>query len=190
MEYVARSVNDPSDLGDYVRESGTPQFSTGTITGGDTGVSIGGNYAAASFDNISVTGANAAGFEISGSTDSTFTDISASTNPYGILIGNGATGSVDFNNINVDSSTNAGVYYAKDIQGDLTGTITNSVGAALKFGPATSNDLSWNSMNLGSNGIGVENAGSGTLALPTVHSVTQWTSRSLVQELLTSSKEQ
>ena len=43
LEFVARAGDDPSDLGDYVRESGTPLFSTGTITGADTGVKLGGN---------------------------------------------------------------------------------------------------------------------------------------------------
>ena len=78
LEFVARSGDDPSDLGEYQRESGTPNFSSGTISGGDTGVNVGGEYAKATFDNISVSSANDAAFEISGSASSTFTDISSS----------------------------------------------------------------------------------------------------------------
>ena len=63
LEFVARSGDDPSNLGEYQRESGTPNFSKGTISGGDTGVSVGGNYAAAAFDNISVNSASDAGLK-------------------------------------------------------------------------------------------------------------------------------
>ena len=56
-----RSGDDPSDLGDYARES-EPLFSTGTITGADTGVELGGNYAAADFEDITITSPNDAGF--------------------------------------------------------------------------------------------------------------------------------
>ena len=47
-DFVARSGNDPSDLGDYVRESGTPLFKDGTITGATTGIEVGGAFAARS----------------------------------------------------------------------------------------------------------------------------------------------
>ena len=163
LEFVARSGDDPSDLGDYVRESGTPSFSQGTISGGDTGVSIGGKFAAASFDNISVSSASDAAFEIAGSTTSTFTDISASDSAYGILVGNGAVGSADFVGVNIDSSTNAGIYYAKDMRGELDGVVTNTAGPAIKFGASTTEDKSWTGMNIATNLVGVENAGSGTL---------------------------
>ena len=163
LEFVARSGDDPSDLGDYVRESGQPSFSQGTISGGDTGVSIGGKFAAASFDNISVSSASDAAFEIAGSTTSTFTDISASDSAYGILVGNGAVGSADFVGVNIDSSTNAGIYYAKDMRGELDGVVTNTAGPAIKFGASTTEDKSWTGMNIATNLVGVENAGSGTL---------------------------
>ena len=79
-------------------------------------MNVGGEYAKATFDNISVSSANDAAFEISGSASSTFTDISSSGSPYGILIGNGAAGNVDFTNVNIDSSSNSGVYYLKNLK--------------------------------------------------------------------------
>ena len=48
LEFVARVGDDPSDLGEFIRESGVPSFDSGTITGADNGVEIGVNYAAAS----------------------------------------------------------------------------------------------------------------------------------------------
>ena len=57
LEIVARAGNSVSTLidDDYVRESGTPLFKDGTITGADTGVSVGGSFAAAHFQDITVT---------------------------------------------------------------------------------------------------------------------------------------
>ena len=40
IEIVARTGYNPAALGDYIRESGTPSFTTGTITGADTGVEL------------------------------------------------------------------------------------------------------------------------------------------------------
>ena len=65
-EFVARAGNDPSDLGDYARESGTPMFKDGTINGADTGIELGGNFAAASFEDITVNSPNDAGMDIVG----------------------------------------------------------------------------------------------------------------------------
>ena len=78
-------------------------------------------------------------------------------------LGSGAAGSVDFTNVDISGTSNSGVYYAKDLKGDLTGTIGASAGAGIKFGPATSNDISWTSMDLSTNAIGIETAGTGTL---------------------------
>ena len=55
-DFVARAGNDPSDLGDYLRESGTPLFKDGTITGATTGIEIGGAFAAGHFESIDVVG--------------------------------------------------------------------------------------------------------------------------------------
>ncbi len=163
LEFVARSGDDPADLGDYVRESGTPLFSTGTITGADTGVELGGNYAAAEFVDITVTSPNDAGFEVVGTTTSTVDGLEVTGGPYGILVSSGAAGSVDFTNVDISGTSNSGVYYSKDLKGALTGTIGTSAGPGIKFGPATSSDISWESMDLSTNAVGVETAGSGIL---------------------------
>ena len=52
MDFVARSGNDPAELGNYVRESGTALFKDGTITGADTGIEVGGAFAAAHFEDV------------------------------------------------------------------------------------------------------------------------------------------
>ena len=85
IEFVARTGDDPSDLGAYLRESGTPIFADGTITGADTGVELGGNYAAAAFSDITVTSPNDAGFEVVGSTASTVTNLTVNGGSYGIM---------------------------------------------------------------------------------------------------------
>jgi hypothetical protein len=49
------------------------------------------------------------------------------------------------------------------MKGELSGTIGTSAGAAIKFGAATSEDITWSGMNLATNAIGVETAGTGKL---------------------------
>jgi hypothetical protein len=48
----------------------------------------------------------------------------------------------------LDSQTSAGVYYAKDISGDVTGTVTNSGGAAFKYGQNTDNPVTMSGMTI------------------------------------------
>ena len=60
--------NDPADLGDYKRESGTPLFKDGTINGADIGVEIGGDFAAGHLDTVEVNSPNDAGIMVDGST--------------------------------------------------------------------------------------------------------------------------
>ena len=86
----------------------------------------------------------------------------------GILIGNSASGSMDLENIDLDGQNNAGVYYAKDVTGTLTGEVTNSAGAAFKYGQNTDNDVSFDSMSISSNAIGVETDGAGDITLTDV----------------------
>ena len=163
IEFVARTGDDPSDLGAYLRESGTPVFADGTITGADTGVELGGNYAAAAFSDITVTSPNDAGFEVVGSTTSTVTNLTVNGGSYGIMASSGAAGSVDFTNVDISGTSSAGVYYIKNLKGELSGSIGTSAGAGIKFGAATSEDLTWTGMNLATNAIGVETAGNGKL---------------------------
>ena len=43
-DFVARAGNDPGNLGEYLRESGTALFKDGTITGADYGIEMGGAF--------------------------------------------------------------------------------------------------------------------------------------------------
>ncbi len=170
LEIVARAGNSVSTLidDDYVRESGTPLFKDGTITGADTGVSVGGSFAAAHFQDITVTNPTDAGFEVSGQVASTSDGITVTGGDYGVLIGNSASGSMDLDNLDLDGQGTAGVYYAKDITGSLSGSVVNSAGAAFKYGQNTDNDVSFDSMSISSNAIGVETDGAGDITLTDV----------------------
>ena len=163
LEILARTGNDPANLGQWIRESGTPTFTSGTITGADNGIEVGGNYAAVTFDSVTVTMPTNAGLEVVGSLSATVTDLTVSGGTYGILSGAGASGFVDFENVDISGTSSAGVYFIKDLKGDLTGSIASSAGAGIKFGSATSNDITWNGMTLGTNAVGIETAGTGTL---------------------------
>ena len=170
LEIVARAGNSVSALidDDYVRESGTPLFKDGTITGADTGVSVGGSFAAAHFQDITVTNPTDAGLEISGQVASTSDGITVTGGDYGVLIGNSASGSMDLDNLDLDGQGTAGVYYAKDLTGSLSGSVVNSAGAAFKYGQNTDNDVSFDSMSISSNAIGVETDGAGDITLTDV----------------------
>ena len=65
-DFVARVGNDPSDLGSYLRESGTPLFKDGTITGATTGIEVGGAFAAGHFQDVDIVGPTQSGLEIVG----------------------------------------------------------------------------------------------------------------------------
>lgn len=160
-EFVARSGNDPSDLGDYKRESGTPLFKDGTINGADTGVEIGGDFAAGHLDTVEINSPNDAGIIVTGSTMASADDVTVNGGDYGVLVANGAAGSMDLTNMDLDSQTVAGMYYVKDFGGDFTGTVTNSAGAAMKFGPSTTKDLSYDTVDFTGNNVGFDLAGSG-----------------------------
>ena len=116
-----------------------------------------------SFSDITVTSPTGAGFNVAGSSIATVSDLTVSGGTYGVLVGNGATGSVDFTDVDISGTSSAGVYYIKDLEGDLTGSIGTSAGAGISFGSATSNDLIWTGMDLSTNAVGVETAGSGAL---------------------------
>jgi FlaG/FlaF family flagellin (archaellin) len=163
MEFLARAGNNPADLGTYQRESGTPLFKDGVISGSDIGISAGGAYAAAAFQDIQVSNPTDAGMEITGQISSTVDGLEVVGGTYGVLVGNSASGTCDLDNIDLDGQSNAGVYYAKDMSGSLTGTVTNSAGAAYKFGPSTDKDRTFDSMTISSNAVGIDNAGTGDL---------------------------
>jgi len=165
LEFVARSSDNAAELGEYVRESGTPLFKDGTITGADNGIQIGGAYAAGVFENIAVTNPVDSGLEITGQAAATIDGLEVDGGTYGVLIGSSASGAVELANLDLDSQTSAGVYYAKDISGDVTGIVTNSAGAAFKYGQNTDNPVTMTGMTIATNAVGIESAGSGEFSL-------------------------
>mgnify|MGYP002853332555 FL=1 len=167
LEIVARGGSNPADLGEYVRESGTPNFDNGVINGADTGVSVGGAFAAANFDGITINNPADAGFEISGQVASNANDITVNGGTYGVLIGNLASGNMGLTNLDIDGATTAGVYYTKDLSGDLSGTVTNA-GSAFKFGQNTDEEIAFSDMTISGNTIGIDNDGSGDIILTDV----------------------
>ena len=167
-EFVARSGDDPSDLGDYARESGTPLFRDGTINGADTGIELGGNFAAADFSNITVNSPTDAGMDVIGGVMASVDDLTVNSGNYGVLVSSGASGQVDITNVDLDGQSLAGVYYTKDLGGDFTGTVANSAGAAFKYGPNTQDPVSMSGMTISSNNVGIEAGGSGDFTLTDV----------------------
>ena len=165
LDFVARVGNDPSDLGDYARDSGTASFENGVITGADTGIAIGGNFASGNFDGIDITSPTDQGIEIVGATAGAMNDIEVDGGDYGMLVSSSGSGQLDLTNIDFDGQSNAGIYYVKDFGGELTGTITNSAGAAYKYGPQTVKDASFSGVTVSGNNIGIETAGSGDITI-------------------------
>jgi hypothetical protein len=167
LEFVARGGSNPAALGDYVRESGTPNFNSGVINGADTGISVGGGFAAANFDGITINNPVDSGLEVSGQVASFANDITVNGGTYGVLIGNLASGKMGLTNLSIDGATTAGVYYTKNMAGDLSGTVTNA-GSAFKYGPNTDDDVSFSDMSISGNAIGIDSAGQGNIVLTDV----------------------
>jgi hypothetical protein len=167
-DFVARSGNDPSDLGTYLRESGTPLFKEGTITGATTGIEIGGAFAAGHFEDVDVVGPSQAGLEIVGQTAATADRLNVSSGNYGVLVSNTASGQMELLNLDLENQVVAGVYYQTDVGGDLSGTITGSTGSAFKYASRTSADVEFNSMTIENNAVGIEADGSGAFTLTDV----------------------
>ncbi|MED5567548.1 MAG: type IV pilin [Candidatus Thermoplasmatota archaeon] len=167
-DFVARAGNDPSDLGDYLRESGTPLFKDGTITGATTGIEIGGAFAAGHFESIDVVGPSQAGLEVVGQTSASTDQLSVSSGNYGVLVSNTASGQLDLENLDLENQAVAGVYYQSDLGGDLTGTITGSTGAAFKYASRTSATVEFNGMTIQNNAVGIETDGTGAFTLTDV----------------------
>ena len=105
-DFVARAGNDPGNLGEYLRESGTALFKDGTITGADYGIEMGGAFAAGHFQNIDVTNPVHAGVSVVGQSSITTDGISVSGGGYGALISQTASGSVDFLNVDFQNQAN------------------------------------------------------------------------------------
>ena len=165
LDLVARVGNDPSDLGEYARDSGTANIDNGVITGAETGIAIGGNFASGNFDNIEITSPTDQGIEIVGATAASMNDVEVNGGDFGMLVSSSGSGQMDLTNIDFDGQNNAGIYYVKDFGGDLTGTITNSAGAAYQYGSQTSKDATFNGVTVSGNNVGIETAGSGDITI-------------------------
>lgn len=167
-DFIARTGNDPSDLGNYQRESGTPLFKEGTITGATTGIEVGGGFAAGHFEDIDVVGPTQSGLEVVGQTSASADRINVSDGNYGVLISTAASGGMDLENLDLENQVVAGIYYQNDLGGEISGAITGSTGAAFKYGTRTDSDVSFSNMNIENNAIGIEAAGSGPFTLTDV----------------------
>ena len=166
FEFVARSGNDPSSLGDYKRESGVATFKNGVINGADTGIILGGSDAAATIESVTVNSPVFAGLDIDGSIGgSSIDDLEVNGGDYGMYVSSFARGQMDVTNFDFDAQDKAGIYYVTDMYGDHTGTITNSNGAAYKYGANTVEDIMFDSITLSGNSIGIETAGSGDITI-------------------------
>lgn len=165
MEIVARSSDDPSDMGNWIREMGTASFSTGSISGSDTGIEIGGNFAAGTFSDITVSNPTDAAFDVVGTTTATVDGLTVAGGSYGVLMSQGASGTVDMSNVDISGTSTAGLYYLKDMKGVISGDIHNNTGSAIKFGSATAEDRTYTGLNLANNGVGIDTAGSGELTI-------------------------
>ena len=167
-DFVARAGNDPSALGDYARESGTPLFENGVITGAETGIEIGGAFAAGHFEDITVTNPTTAGLHVTGQTSASATRLNVTGGDYGVLVGSSGSGTMHLNQVDLDDQILAGVSYLKDIAGDFSGSIEGSDGAAFQYGANTNNDITFDSVTIGTNEIGIESAGGGDFTLTDV----------------------
>ena len=165
LDFVARAGSDPSDLGDYARDSGTASFQNGAITGADTGIQIGGNFASGAFDGIDITSPTDSGIEIVGATAAAMNDVEVDGGDYGMLVSSSGSGQMDMTNIDFDGQNNAGVYYVKDFGGELSGTISNSAGAAYQYGAQTVKDAAFDGVTVSGNNVGIETAGSGDITI-------------------------
>ena len=170
IEFVARSSNNVATLigDDYVSASGIPLFKNGTINGADTGIEIGGEFAAAHFENIQVNSPSVNGLEITGQTTSSVDGLTVTGGLNGVLVGSSAYGSVELLNLSLDQQTTAGVYYANDIGGELSGSVTNNSGAAFYYGVNTQADVAFGGISISSNAIGIQTDGKGDMTLTDV----------------------
>lgn len=164
LDFVGRSSNNHNDMGDWARESGKPTFTQGTITGADIGIEIGGNFAAAVVENVEITSPTTTGLKVSGSTASSFDYLNVSGGSYGAYTTLTSRGKLHLKNIDFDNQGVAGVSYLKDIAGSISGSVTNSAGAAISYGVLTTAERNLG-IDLSGNAIGVLTAGSGDINL-------------------------
>jgi len=169
IELVARSSSDVATLIDseYASESGTALFKNGTINNAETGITIGGDYAAAHFQDITVNSPVNSGFKVTGQLTASVDGLIVNNGDNGVLIGENSFGSVDLLNLTLDGQTTAGMYYAKDIGGDHSATVTNST-VGFYYGRDTTKDISLSDMSISSNGIGILAEGQGSFTLTDV----------------------
>ena len=92
-------------------------------------------------------------------------DVEVNGGDFGMLVSSSGSGQMDLTNIDFDGQNNAGIYYVKDFGGDLTGTITNSAGAAYQYGSQTQKDASFSGVTVSGNNVGIETAGSGDITI-------------------------
>ena len=167
IELVTRSSNDIGDLSGetWAREAGTPLIKGGTIDDADVGIEIGGGYAAAAIEDMTVNTPTSSGMVISGSAFSAVDGLTVTGGDYCVRTSLTAAGRVDLDNLNCQNQQVAGVSYQRDISGSFSGTISGSQGAAVEYGSATTTDHDFIGLTLTTNSIGMSMGGKGSFTL-------------------------
>ena len=165
FDFQARMSNDHDDMGDWARESGTPTFTDGLITGADVGIKMGGASAASEITNVTVSSPTDSGLKITGPVSSTVDELKVTGGNYGVLNTLTGRGKVNLNNFVLTNQASAGINILNDISGSMAGTITGSAGAAMSYGSKTTTDLEFTGLNLATNAIGIATAGQGDIDL-------------------------
>ena len=111
-------------------------------------------------EDIEITSPTDSGIEVTGAVSAAMDNVEVDGGDYGMLVSSSGSGSIDLSNIDFDSQNTAGIYYVKNFGGDLTGSITNSAGAAYKYGPLTSKNVVFDGITVSGNDIGIDTAGS------------------------------
>ena len=165
FDILARTSDDHNVMGDWQRESGTPSFTDGTITGADVGIEISGSAAAGDVEDVTVSSPTTSGLEVTGSSAMSFDGLTVNGGENGVKVTYTGRGKVNLNNIALNNQNNAGILFQKDVSGELSGTITGSAGPAIEYGWLTNTDRSFENLDLSGNAIGIETAGSGNIEL-------------------------
>jgi len=166
MDFVFRGGNTIQELmdADWGREFGKAAIENGVIDGSDTGIEIGGNWAAADFDGVTINSPNNEGLLVSGSSASTINDLTVNGGRYGIRMTQQASGSLSATNSAIDNSSQDGVVLSKKIKFELGGTISNASNAGVNVLASSGDDWDFDGLVLQDNNIGLLHGGSGTVS--------------------------
>jgi plastocyanin len=167
LDVTVRTGNSVSSLlsKDYAREFGTASISNGQITGADTGLNIGGSRAAADITSVTVSDPVNEGVLVDGSVAITLDGLEVDGGSYGVRLTSAAGGKLGLTNVDLDGQTQDGLALTRDMNLELSGTISNAVGAAIKIPSSSAGDWEFDSLTLTNSGAGVDASGSGSVTM-------------------------